>query len=307
MRHFLNLLVVLPLLRLLNRLAADTASRLGGGLGVLAMHLGVRRRSSQRILTETLGLRGPARRKVLRRSYATIGATFFELFTVGGPDGIERHVHHAAPLWQTRLHRRHPGSILVTPHLGNWDMGAASQRRYCDRLLAYAKMQHNPEVDTYVNDLRRLAGIEVLFAMHGDRTTAVTVLRALRQGTPLGLLADQRPWAEHGAHGYFLGIPTWCLPGSGFFAERCHKSLVPGMCVRRRAGELVMFMGRPIAPTGDELRTMQAGLDAMSAIIAAFPGQYFWQHHRFKTRVDLPPRAEEPWRVHGLRLLTMGV
>lgn len=304
MRRALNMLIVVPLLRLLNRLAADTASRVGGGLGVLAMHLGVRRRSSQQSLTETLGLRGPARRAVLRRSYATIGATFFELLTVGGPDGIERHVHYATPAWQRLVHRRHPGCVFITPHLGNWDMGAASQRRDCSRLLAYAKAQHNPEVDDYVNTLRRKAGIEVLFAMHGDRTTAVTVLRALRQGAPLGLLADQRPWAEHGAPGYFLGIPTWCLPGSGFFAERCKKPLVPGVCVRRRAGDLVVFAGRPILPTGDEDRTMQLGLDALSAAIAAFPGQYFWQHHRFKVRLDLPPRSEEPWRTHGLRLLT---
>lgn len=305
-RSLLNHLLVLPLLRLCNRLAADTASRLGGGLGVLAFHLGIRRRMAQRALTETLGLRGPARRAVLRRSYATMGAAFVELFTVGGPDGIERHLHYAAPTWQARIHRLHPGGIFITPHLGNWDMAGASQRRYCSRVLAYAKAQHNPEVDAFVNDLRHRAGIEVVLAMHGDRTTAITVLRGLRQGAPLGLLADQRPWAEHGAPGFFLGIPTWCLPGSGFFAERCRKPLVPGVCVRRRAGELVVFMGRPIPPTGDEARTMQVGLDAMSAAIAAFPGQYFWQHNRFKTRLDLPLRPQEPWRVHGLRLLTRG-
>jgi lauroyl/myristoyl acyltransferase len=44
-------------------------------------------------------------------------------------------------------------------------------------------------------------------------------------------------------------------------------------------------------------------MDRLSAIIAAFPGQYFWHHRRFKRPLELPRRAEEPWRVHGLRLL----
>jgi KDO2-lipid IV(A) lauroyltransferase len=301
--RLLDRFVILPLLRLFNRLAADTACRVGGGVGVLAWRLGVRRRVAAEAVSETLGLRGRARARVLRRSYATIGASFLELFTIGGPDGPERHVRLANPLWQAWIYRRHQGCVFITPHLGNWDIAAGSQRRFVPRLLAYAKAQHNAAVDAYVNELRARAGIEVLFAMNGDRTSALTVLRALRQGAPLGLLADQRPWAEHGAPGYFLGVPTWCLPGAGFFAERCKVPLIPGMGVRVRAGRTVVFIGRPIAPCGNEAVTMQTGLDALSAIIAAFPGQYFWQHKRFKVRLDLPPRAAECWRERKLHTI----
>ena len=49
---------------------------------------------------------------------------------------------------------------------------------------------------------------------------------------------------------------------------------------------------------------VQHGMDQLSAIIAAFPGQYFWHHRRFKHPVDgLVPRPREPWRTRGLRLL----
>lgn len=306
MADLFNRLVSVPFLRLLNRLACDTACRVGGNLGLLAWRLGIRRRLAQRTLTETLGLRGHRRQKILKRSYATMGASFLELFTVGGPDGPERHLHYANPQWQALVHRRHPASVFVTAHLGCWDMAAASQRRFCSRLLAYVKAQHNPPVDAYVNQLRERAGFEVLLAMHGDRSTALKVVRALRQGAPLGLLADQRPWAEHGAPGFFLGIPTWCLPGAGFFAERCRVPLVPGFAVRTRAGRITMFLGRPMPPRGDEAATMQAGLDALSAMIAAFPGQYFWQHNRFRVRLDLPPCADASWRHLGLRQLLTG-
>jgi KDO2-lipid IV(A) lauroyltransferase len=302
----LNRLVVLPFLRLCNQLAADTACRAGAGLGIIAWHLGVRRRVAQQMISETLGLRGPQRRAALKRSYATMGANFLELLTVGGPDGPERHQRYADPAWVAHLYRRHRGCVFVTPHLGNWDMGASCHRRFAPRFVAYAKAQHNAEVDAYINALRQRAGIEVLLAMRGERKSALVAMRAIRDGVPLGLMADQRPWAEHGVPGYFLGIPTPCLPGSGFFAERCQVPLIPGCGIRIRAGVTMLFVGRPVLPCGDETQTMQAGLDRLSAMIAAFPGQYFWQHNRFRTRLDLPPRAQEPWRIHGFRLLNQG-
>jgi len=302
-RVLLNRWLIIPFLQLCNRLAADTACRVGAAFGLCAWRLGIRRAMAQRMITETLGLRGPARRTALRRSYATMGANFLELFTIGGPDGPERHLHYANPTWQARLHLNQRGLVFVTPHLGNWDMGAASLRRFVPRLVAYAKAQHNPEVDAHVNAMRQRAGIEVLLAMKGERKTALVAMRALRDGMPVGLMADQRPWAGHGAPGYFLGIATECLPGSGFFAERCNVPVVPGCCIRTRAGEMKLFVGRPIQPCGDEHTTMQAGLDALSALIATFPGQYFWQHNRFRTRLDLPARPVEPWRINGFRQL----
>ena len=136
MASFLSLHLAIPLLRLLNRLAADTACRVGAALGLLAWHLGVRRRRAQRNLTETLGLRGWRRRQVLRRSYATMGAAFLELFTIGGPDGPEKHLRYANPQWQARLHRCHPGSGWVTVQ------PADCFTRWQRRLLAPALQPH---------------------------------------------------------------------------------------------------------------------------------------------------------------------
>ena len=76
------------------------------------------------------------------------------------------------------------------------------------------------------------------------------------------------------------------------------------MCLRRRAGIFSMVIGRPLLPgAGDEAGLTQASMDLLAVMIQAVPGQYFWQHRRFKNRLDLPPRAVEPWRRWGLRLL----
>src|SRR5258708_4777447 len=186
----LQRVLVVPVLSALAGLAADTACRLGAALGVLAFHLGVRRRVARECIFRTLGLRGPRRRAVTRRSYATMGANFIELWTIGrGAGSPEEGVRFLNPRWQELVQRRWPGAVYFTLHLGSWDMGANAVRRGADRLLVYAKAQHNPLVDALANRQRARAGMEVVLAKHGDRTAAVTVLRGLRDGVSVGLLA----------------------------------------------------------------------------------------------------------------------
>ncbi len=301
----LNRLVVLPLLRALNRLAGDTAGRVGGGLGVLAFYLGIRRRVASGVFRDAGLPHHPTRRRdLIRRSYATMGANFLELWTVGGPDGPERHIRTLAPGWHALVHRRHPGCAFLTAHLGTWDMGAAGVRQFVPRFLAYAKAQHNPAVDRLVNAQRERTGITVLLAEHGDRSSAVLVMRALRQGTPVGLMADQAPGSREGVPAWYFRVATYCHGGPGFFANRARVPIVPGLCIRVRAGRSVLFMGRPLAhDAGDEAALVQASQDLIAAMVAAFPGQYFWQHRRFKDRLVLPPRPVEPWQRWGLRLI----
>ncbi|MBA2481858.1 MAG: hypothetical protein H0V44_14430, partial [Planctomycetes bacterium] len=206
------------ILRGLNRLCADTAARLGGSLGVLAWRLGVRRTVANQVIARTLALRGPARARVTRRAYATMGANFVELWTIGGPDGPERHVQRANPRWQAAIHRRHPALAYVGPHIGSWDMGACGIAGNAGRFLVYAKAQHNPVVDRLINIQRERLGCEVLFADHGDRAGAVTAFRAMRAGASLGLIADQRPGEHESVPALFLGQPAQCHQGPKFFS-----------------------------------------------------------------------------------------
>lgn len=300
----LNRLLILPLLRLLSLVAVDTASRLGGSLGVLTFHLGIRRKVASTCIRESIGLRGPARRAVVRRSFASMGASFIELWTVGGVDGGERHLTVASPTWLKQVMTKSPGCVFLTPHLGNWDFGAHGLARSVPKLYAYAKAQHNPAIDRIANVQRRKLGITVLLTQQGDRTTAVQVIRALRSGVPVGLMADQGPSPEEGVRATFMGVETFCHSGPGFFAKRCGVPIVPGLCYRRRAGEFVLIVGRPLPSNAvDEAALIQASMDLLGAMIAAVPGQYFWQHKRFKNHLGRSTRAVEPWKTLGFSLL----
>ena len=284
--------LVLPVLGMLGLLAADTADRLGGWLGVLAFHAGLRRRQSAALMRLTLGLRGPRRARLLRQAYASMGANFLNVWTIGGVQGPERRLRMLAPRWTARLLARHPGAVALTLHLGSWDAGALAVQALGRNVVAYAKELHSPAVDAALNARRQATGVVIHHARRGDRTEAVRILRALRGQAWLGLLADQRPISEEAEAAWLLGQPAWCHPGAAFFAGKARVPLIPMCCVRTAAGRYALFTGHPLAVT-----STQGAMDAVSALIAAVPGQYFWMHHRFKVQPQgLPPRSVEPWR-----------
>lgn len=284
--------LVLPLLRLLGTLACDTSDRAGAALGVLAWRLGVRRRHCADLLTRCLGLRGRARARVLRQAYATTAANFLTVWTIGGPDGPERHIRARNPAWIAAVRRHHRGLVAVTPHLGCWDAGAIGLHALVGPTLAYAKAQHSPTVDALLNGHRSHTGVAILITHRGSRTEAVRVLRALRSGAVAGLIADQRPYVEDAEPAWFLGQAAWCHPGAGFFAAKAGVAAVPGCCLRERAGRYAFLLGRPRRGVDT-----QQVMDWLAALIARAPGQYFWMHHRFKVApTGLAPRAAEPWR-----------
>lgn len=303
MLGLLHRLLTLPLLGLLSQVAADSADRAGAGLGIFCFHLGLRRRVVSHNLARALGLTGSRRRAIARRSYATMGASFLNVWTFGHSGGPESRVKWFSPQWGRELDRRHPGRVMLTMHLGSWDVAAQAHVALAGAMLVYAKVQHDPLLDAALNRARARAGMTVLFARHGERTAAVTALRALRAGGLLGLLADQLPGGEEGVPAWFLGVATMCHAGPAVFARRAGVPIVPSFCLRLRAGRYKVFCGRPLPPCANDAEMIQAGMDRLSAIIAAFPGQYFWHHRRFKRTIELPRRPEEPWRVRGLRLL----
>ncbi len=274
---------------LLNRMAADTACRVGAALGVLAWRIGVRRRVVADNLTASLGLRGAARARVARRAYASMGAQFLQVWTIDGPDGPERHLEVANHAWLTAVTRRHPSAIFLSAHLGDWDMAAVAMTRYVREVLVYAKAQHNPGMDAVLNEVRARAGLRVVLVQPKDKTGAVLALKALRRGAALGMMADQRP--GEGTPAWFLNRPAWCYDGPAFFARKAGVPIVPGLAIRCRAGVSRVYVGRPFWATGDAAVDVQRCVDAMSHLILAHPGQYFWHHRRFAgTPPVMPPR-----------------
>lgn len=278
---------------ILGHLAADTACRLGGTLGILAWRLGLRRRVVREQFESCLGVRGWRRAELMRRAYASTGAQFLQVWTIGGPDGPERHLQVLNPGWIRHIVGRHPGAVYITAHIGDWDMGAHGMTRFLPEMLAYAKAQHNDGMDPLLNRQRQATGLRIILVTPKDRTGAVLAVKALRRGAGLGLLPDQKP--SGGTPAWFLNRPTYCWDGMVYFAAKAKVPIVPGLALRRRAGRSVLFMGRPIPSDGDHAAVVQQCMDELTRMAFAHPGQYMWHHRRFAGETpELPPRAPLP-------------
>ena len=291
------------LLRPFATLQADTADRCGAALGLLVWASGLRRRVVSGNIARSLGLGGPVRGRIARRAYASLGANVVLLLSAPRlAQDLERRVTILNPGWCRHLAATTPGCIMLTLHLGCWDVAGAMVKRLFGAAQVMAKRQRQGE--EMINTLRQTLGMQVVYAGDRDRQGPVQILRGLRRGIPAGLLADQGARPPTGIAAWFLGQPCWCHAGPGFLAGRGGAPLVPGFALRRAAGRYVGLLGRPltIRPEQQE-RATQYGLDILSALIAAFPGQYFWHHDRFKRSPVLPPRPRHPWQDQGLGLL----
>lgn len=281
-------------LRGVGLLQADTADRVGAAIGLLAFHLGLRRRMVSEGLA-LLGWRGAARRYEARRSFCSVGASMFSIWTIGHPGGVDP---QPAPMPQFP-----GGAVLVIGHTGMWLAAALQARRRWPGVLAYFKPLKAVAVQQAFVDLWRTSDITPLAVASDGGRDAVQVLRALRAGQAVGLAADQEPGSRRWVPGWFLGQPCRLHAGPASLALRARVPVVVGLALRRRAGVYQVLVSRPLTATRNEEELAQAIADRLGALIDAVPGQHLWQHRRFKRSAEPALPDSGNWRRVGVRLL----
>lgn len=288
----------------------ETAERLGAALGLLAYNLGVRRKvvaDQMRLCLPHLSV--SERRRAAKRCYASIGANVFGIFaTTDDEEPFGSGWEQMSPSWCRLMGEKYPGAIYLTLHLGAWEANAWITMRHLPpkRMICYATAQREASLDKELNERRAHCGGEMVFVRDEDRRSALHTIRSLRNGErSVYLLADQGPRKQHGEPAWFLGQATYCHHGAVVFAQRTAVPIIPCVSIRIASGRFKYFCGRPFDCTDlDESLALQVCMDQLSALIAAFPGQYFWHHRRFKHYAELTAREAEAWRQHGLQILT---
>jgi len=189
------------------------------------------------------------------------------------------------------------GCIVITGHLGNWEIGGAAASARGIPLDVVVQRQANPLFDNDLNRTRNRLGMEVIERGEAPRG----VLRSLRGGRAVALLADQNMRAG-GIFVDFFGVPAATAKGPALFALRTGAPVLLGVALRLPGGRQryrVVFERIPVEVTGNldgDVERLTALHTAMlQRYVEAYPGQYFWQHRRWKTRPqDEGENPEEP-------------
>jgi Kdo2-lipid IVA lauroyltransferase/acyltransferase len=275
--------------------------RVAGGIGARVGRLGhfpfgIRRAVVEAQLVSAFPtLEAADRRRIARESYENLGRVALEtsllstmptdrvLGLFAEPTGWE---HIAAALEAKR------GMLLISGHLGNWELGAAYLAARGVPIDAVARHMNNPLVDGYLARSRRRLGVTVLF----DDTAAARIPRSVRAGRAVALLADQDAKGLVSTFVPFFGRAARTPKGPAVFALRLGVPAILAMVVREPDGQYRMcFEPVPVLDTGDREqdtdRIVAAYTAQMEAVIRRYPGQYLWQHKRWKRR---PPEESAP-------------
>jgi KDO2-lipid IV(A) lauroyltransferase len=177
------------------------------------------------------------------------------------------------------------GAILLTGHLGNWEVTGSRIAAEGYRLNVIARAQRDNEITEYVRRTRERMGMHVL---HRDVAVRGS-LRALRQNELVGILMDQNA-GDDGIFVDFFGQLASTAPGAAAFALRTGAAVLPTLGWRNPDNTHVAQVEEPVllVETGDHEHDIRVNTARFTKIIEerirVRPEQGFWLHKRWKAR-----------------------
>ncbi len=276
---------VVALLGLMPFRAASAAGARLGRLGYWP--LGIRRTVvEQQLAAAYPDLPAGERAAIARDAYENLGRVGLETSVLAKlPPGRVVGLFHEPHGWEhvTAALAAGKGVLLVSGHLGNWELGAAYLAARGVPVEAVARHMNNPLFDDYLARSRRRLGVDVLF----DDAAAPRIPRAARAGRAIALLADQDAKGLASTFVPFFGRPARTPKGPAVFARRLGIPCLMALVVREADGRYrMLFEPVPVTDTGDRDADTDAIVAAytaqLEAVVRRYPGQYLWHHKRWK-------------------------
>lgn len=290
LRHRLEYLFLRAVAGLVRVLPEPLALAIGSGLGWLAgSGLRIRRRVVDRNLERAFPDRPrAARRRIAAASYRHLGregVAFLRMTALAPGEVRERTRVEGMEALRAALAEGR-GVLLLTGHVGNWEVGGAALAARGVPLDVVARRQKNPLFERNLTSARERLGMRVVYRHEGARP----ILGALRGGRAVALVADQNV-REGGVFVDFFGTPAATIRGPALMARRTGARVLLGMALREPGGRAryrVLLRPLDVPSTGDAQRDDHALLTAYVAgleeAVRQVPEQYFWPHRRWKTR-----------------------
>ena len=289
-RHRLEYLALRLAAGELIQLAPGTAFGVAEGVGLLAYRaLGGRTRTGRENLAAAYPELSPEERERLLRSvYRNLFRTAAEVLYLRKlvrPDNWRDYVEIENADAALDVCLAGKGGILVSGHLGNWELMGHVMGYIGLDSQALARPLDNPLLDRYLLGLRE-SGLRRIILKSG---AGAVIEKALSEGGFISILIDQDA-GHRGAFVRFFGRPasTWRTPA--ILSMKTGAPILPGCCVRLGKGtRFRIIVGRPIVPDPDAdvkaetLRITGEFTRQLEGWVRQYPEQYLWLHRRWKS------------------------
>jgi lauroyl/myristoyl acyltransferase len=267
----------------------ESAVRLGGGLGLLAWLLSWKKvDAAERRCVRVLGVGVSEARRIVRESYKNHGRCAAEILRMEVMGGLMKDlfaIHGEENLREA--YGKGKGVILLSAHLGNWELAASRVTRMGIPVEAIGAEQRDPRMTDLLFSLRASGGVTTI----GKGLDLKGALRCLQGGKALAVLLDQDA-KRKGVVVPFMGRPASTPYGPVKMSWKLGAPIVPVFCIRREDGfhfdlTFLPALELPAEDGGEEAvkAAAKACNDVLGEWIARFPGQWMWLYPRWASTV----------------------
>ena len=174
---------------------------------------------------------------------------------------------------------RGKGTILITGHLGHWELGGLLLALSGVKLTVVTLPEPTPELMHWREAARRRLGINTIAVGPGNDFAFVEMLRVLRGNGCLAMLVD-RPYSGSGLPVQQFGHGTQFSTAAAMLAHHTGATVLPAFVLRRPDSRYTAEAGVPIPMDEGPLReTMQGNVqriaDFFATLIRKYPDQGF--------------------------------
>lgn len=257
---------------------------MGRFLGALAFHFmrGYRKRTlSNLALATDLALTPKQIISVAKQSFQNLAINCLEYPRFARETHFSRVIHCENPEIAHEIYKQGKGIIFFCGHQSNWEVlfldGTSRMKG-----IAIGKSIKNTRLYNWILSIREKNGGKII----SPRNAVLEGLRALRKGTFLGIVGDQG-MPDSGYSFPFLGRRAWTSTAPALLAYKSNCPIIFA-ATRRVPGGYRIHYSHPIWPDLTQpleteiIRLMNQTLTLLQNSIKTSPGEWLWQHNRWK-------------------------
>lgn len=230
-------------------------------------------------------------RKIAKESFRNLGKSAVELMQFPKLTSLElvKLVHIEGEEKLKRALDMGRGVIMLTAHLGNWELLGAilAERGY--KINAIVSELKNPKLNQLIDWQRRLMNVNPI-----PRSSSVkTTLAKLKRNEIVAILADLDT-KVNGVFVDFFGRQAYTAKGPAAIAKRTLSPIVPMFIIRQPDNSHKIIIEEPMAVCGDVQVDTERLTKIIESYVRNYPEQWIWLHQRWKTQKKLPTLPTSP-------------
>lgn len=181
------------------------------------------------------------------------------------------------------------GTILITGHIGNWELMAAVLSQHGFRLHVIAAPLYDPNIDDWIVTLRSKFNVETI--SRGSPSASRKILGVLRKKEILGLLIDQDTRVD-GVFVNFFNKKAHTPSGAAQLALRSNAATMMCFVTRLPGGRHRVTIEKPMKlfRSGDKEKDIEVNTAMFTArieeVVKQYPEQWVWMHRRWRTKQE---------------------